>query len=110
MRLWQLGINPSKMKEDILKHVAKIVDVEPRPHVLINTESGRLCNGQEQIEAFRAHPTFKELVFPGALESGANADWKETVQQYFRYSTFSHTWEIDQALGVEPEFRDLENR
>ena len=77
-----------------------------RPYILINTESGRLCDKQKQREAFRAHPQYRKLVLSRASEVVPDGAWKRDVEGYFRYSTFSRTWE-DQG---EPEFRAVENK
>jgi hypothetical protein len=90
----------------IILGVAEETLTQPRPQILINTESGRLCEKPRQMEAFRAHPRYKALVLSPTSEISPDGVWRETVWQYFEYSTFSHTWE-DQD---EPSFRDVEGR
>jgi hypothetical protein len=99
------GVRPGETRKIIIGVVEDTL-TQPRPHILINTESGRLCDKQKQTEAFRAHPKYKELVLSPTSQIGADDAWKKTIWEYFRYSMFSHTWE-DRG---EPEFRDVENR
>ncbi|KAH0831376.1 hypothetical protein J3R83DRAFT_14039 [Lanmaoa asiatica] len=68
------------------------------PLVLIDTESGRLCDKRDRMNKFEADPKFKALIssMTTALD---NSRITQTVQEYFRYGTFSHTWE-----GAEPTF------
>ncbi|KAF8553994.1 hypothetical protein OG21DRAFT_1140929 [Imleria badia] len=99
------GVNPYETRKLILGVVNETL-AQPRPHILINTASGRLCDKQKQTEAFRAHPQYKDLVFSPTSRISADGVWKDIVWQYFRYSMFSHTWEDN----GEPEFRNVENR
>ncbi|KAI9457059.1 hypothetical protein HD554DRAFT_2303563 [Boletus coccyginus] len=103
--LRQQGVKPDETREIILKVVEETLD-EPRPHILINTESGSLCDKQKQKEAFRAHPDYRDLILSQTSRVSTDDVWRQTVQKYFRYSTLSHTWE-DQG---EPEFRNVEKR
>lgn len=101
------GVRPGETRKIIIEVVEETL-AEPRPHILINTESGRLCEKQKQTEAFRAHPQYKELVLSPKSQITADSAWKETIKRYFRYSMLSHTWELGDHS--EPEFRDVENR
>ncbi|KAI9460279.1 hypothetical protein HD554DRAFT_2028908, partial [Boletus coccyginus] len=103
--LRQQGVKPDETREIILKVVEETLD-EPRPHILINTESGCLCDKQKQKEAFRAHPDYRDLILSQTSRVSTDDVWRQTVQKYFRYSSLSHTWE-DQG---EPEFRNVEKR
>ncbi|KAH0829008.1 hypothetical protein J3R83DRAFT_2460, partial [Lanmaoa asiatica] len=71
------------------------------PLVLINTETGCLCDKHKRVDEFEADPKFKGLVssMTTALDDSRIT---QTVQGYFRYATFSHTWE-----GAEPLFHDV---
>ena len=71
------------------------------PLVLIDTKNGHLCDEQERIRVFEADPKFKQLVSSMVSEID-NASINQAVQEYFRYATFSHTWE-----GDEPLFHDV---
>lgn len=103
--LRQQGVKPNETKEIIIKVVEETLD-KPRPHILINTENGYLCDKHKQKEAFRAHPDYKDLILSQTSRVNTDDVWRQTVQKYFRYSTLSHTWE-DQG---EPEFRNVEKR
>ncbi|KAG8217956.1 hypothetical protein J3R82DRAFT_6127 [Butyriboletus roseoflavus] len=71
------------------------------PLVLISTGTGRLCDKHERLNEFEGDPIFKELV---ASMTTRLDDFRitQTVRQFFRYGTFSHTWE-----GAEPLFNDV---
>ena len=71
------------------------------PLVLIDTETGRLCDQRERMDKFEADPKFAELVASVTTRLG-NSRIQQVVQEYFRYATFSHTWE-----GAEPLFNDV---
>jgi len=101
--LRQQGVKPGETRKIIMKVVDETLD-QPRPHILINTKSGHLCDKLKQKEAFRAYPEYKDLLLSPTSRVSANDVWKEVVGQYFRYSTLSHTWED----GGEPEFRNVE--
>ena len=102
--LREQGVKPFETRRLVIAVVEEIL-ADARPQILVNTESGRLCNKQKQTEAFRAHPKYRTLVLSPALEVVPDGAWKMTVERYFHYSTFSHTWE-EQG---EPEFRAVEN-
>ncbi|KAG8214921.1 hypothetical protein J3R82DRAFT_10108 [Butyriboletus roseoflavus] len=67
------------------------------PLILIDTENGRLCDEQERVHAFEADPKFKQLVSSIVLRVD-NAGIDQAVREFFRYATFSHTWEGDEPL------------
>ena len=98
------GVNPVETTK-IVVGVAEAILIQPRPHILINTESGRLCDKQKQTEAFKAHPLYKQLVLSPTSQVGPDGSWKETVRQYFYYSALSHTWEH----RGEPQFSDVKD-
>lgn len=105
--LREKGVKPGETRRIIIEVVEETLS-QPRPHILINTESGRLCNKEKQTEAFRAHPKYKELILSPTSQIGADGGWRRDIWRYFRYSMLSHTWELE--AHSEPEFRDLENR
>ena len=98
------GVNSVETRKLIVGVVEEIL-TQPRPHILISTESGRLCDKQKQTEAFKAHPRYKRLVLSPTSQVGPDGSWKETVRQYFYYSTLSHTWENH----GEPQFGDVKD-
>jgi len=71
------------------------------PLVVINTETGRLCDQRDRMNEFEADPKFMELVASMTTRLD-HSHIREVVQEYFRYATFSHTWE-----GAEPLFHDV---
>lgn len=97
--LRQQGVNPQKISTDI--NVIVTETLRSSPLVLINTESGRLCDKFMRTRAFHAYPKFKDLI----LSPPSRVDDKtirQTVAEYFRYSTLSHTWD-----AKEPLFHDV---
>lgn len=97
------GVKPTETRNLIIKIMAEVLE-QPRPYVLINTKSGRLCNKHKQTDVFRANPEYKRLILSPAPQLEADVVWK-AIWQYFRYTTFSHTWE---DTG-EPQYRHVEN-
>ena len=71
------------------------------PLVLIDIKTGLLCDGPERTRVFKADPAFKELVSSMTEELDENCIL-QVVSGYFRYVTFSHTWE-----GKEPSFQEV---
>lgn len=67
------------------------------PLILIDTKNGHLCDEQERIRMFEADTKFKELVSSMGSQFD-NVAIDQTVQEFFRYATFSHTWEGDEPL------------
>ena len=71
------------------------------PPILINAETGHLCDQHERLDEFEGDPKFKELV--ASMTTGLDKSRiAQIVQRYFQYATFSHTWE-----GAEPLFHDV---
>ena len=71
------------------------------PLVLINTDSGRLCDKSMRTRAFQAYPKFKDLILSPLSQLDPETIQK-IVTEYFRYSTLSHTWD-----AREPLFHDV---
>ncbi|KAH0826106.1 hypothetical protein J3R83DRAFT_5865, partial [Lanmaoa asiatica] len=92
-------VSPSQTKVSIHSSVKRIQ--RDAPLVLINTETGRLYDKHERMDEFEADPKFKELV-ASTMTSLDRSRIRQTVREYFRYATFSHTWE-----GAEPLFHDV---
>ncbi|KAH0832421.1 hypothetical protein J3R83DRAFT_13461, partial [Lanmaoa asiatica] len=67
------------------------------PLVLIDTKNGHLCDEQERIRMFEVDPKFKQLV-SSMVSQIDNTGIDQIVREYFRYATFSHTWEGDEPL------------
>lgn len=71
------------------------------PLVLIDIKTGVLCDRPERVRIFKADTAFKELVSSMTGELDENRIL-QVVSGYFRYVTFSHTWE-----GKEPSFQEV---
>ncbi|KAI9457366.1 hypothetical protein HD554DRAFT_1780713 [Boletus coccyginus] len=71
------------------------------PLVVINTKTGRLCDQRERMDEFEADPKFVELVASMTTRLD-HSRIRQVVQEYFRFATFSHTWE-----RAEPLFHDV---
>ena len=65
--------------------------------MLINTLSGRLCNKSEQAAAFELTPAFTTLIASMTTHVD-HALIKQVVGEFYRYATFSHTWEGNEPL------------
>lgn len=92
-------VHPSQTIATILNFAKQIQ--RDFPLVLIDTKNGHLCDEQERMRIFEADSKFKQLVSSMVLEID-NDGINQAVQEYFRYATFSHTWE-----GDEPLFHDI---
>ncbi|KAI9571049.1 hypothetical protein HD554DRAFT_2238808 [Boletus coccyginus] len=92
-------VTPSQTKTAI--HNAVKRTQRDAPLVVINTKTGRLCDQRERMHAFESDPKFLELAASMTTRLD-HSRIQEVVQEYFRYATFSHTWE-----GAEPLFNDV---
>ncbi|KAI9461112.1 hypothetical protein HD554DRAFT_2196679 [Boletus coccyginus] len=92
-------VSPSQTRAAIRSAVKRTQ--RDAPLVVINTKTGRLYNERERMDEFEADPIFMELV--ASMTTGLHhSRIRQVVQEYFRYATFSHTWE-----GAEPLFHDV---
>ncbi|KAI6156833.1 hypothetical protein BKA82DRAFT_3966222, partial [Pisolithus tinctorius] len=72
------------------------------PLVVIDVNTGCLCDGPERMCLFKAHPLFKELV--SSMMRGVDNEWVlRVVSSFFEYVMLSHVW---QGLN-EPSFQDI---
>ncbi|KAI5996844.1 hypothetical protein F5J12DRAFT_346351 [Pisolithus orientalis] len=72
------------------------------PLVVIDVNTGCLCDGPERMCLFKAHPLFKELV--SSMTRGVeNEPVLRVVSSFFEYVMLSHVW---QGLN-EPSFQDI---
>ncbi|KAI9571750.1 hypothetical protein HD554DRAFT_1817238 [Boletus coccyginus] len=92
-------VSPSQAKAAI--HSAVKQTQRDAPLVIINTKTGRLCDQRDRMDEFEADPKFVELVASMTTRLD-HSRIRQVVQEYFRYATFSHTWE-----GAEPLFHDV---
>ena len=88
----------SQTKETIRNTVR--VTQQDAPLVLIDMETGHLFDKSERADKFEADPKFAELV--ASMTRFDKSCIQEVVREYFRYATFSHTWE-----GAEPLFHEV---
>jgi hypothetical protein len=72
------------------------------PLVLIEVETGQLCDSQERIRMFKSETPFKKLVSETAITKIDRARIRQSVAKYFKWIMFSHTWE-----GKEPTLKDV---
>jgi len=86
---------PAQTKAAIRKAVQVVIRGSPR--VLINTNSGHLLDKAKQASLFESLPVFKELI--SSMTTHIDDDHiQREVEQYYRYATFSHTWEDNEPL------------
>ncbi|KAF8548528.1 hypothetical protein OG21DRAFT_750496 [Imleria badia] len=93
-------VNPALTKAAIRKIVQDTIRNSPR--VLIHTISGRLLDKTKQALLFETLPVFKELISTTTTYID-HARIQREVSQYYRYATFSHTWEDND----EPLFEEV---
>ncbi|KAG2336192.1 HET-domain-containing protein [Suillus weaverae] len=79
------------------------------PHRLLNTFTGRLCNREVQIDAFKTSTEYKELLSSTLVDVDLRMeriqDVDHVVAMYFRYVMLSHRWE-----GKEPLLHDIQGK
>ncbi|KAG9309331.1 hypothetical protein JVU11DRAFT_10823 [Chiua virens] len=94
LRYFDATLQIHKMIVETLQHM---------PRVLIDATTGRLYDKSQQIATFEEQPIFDELrsSMTSRLDS---ARIRKEVESYYRYVTFSHTWEYG-----EPLFQKVEN-
>ena len=86
---------PEQTKETIRTTIKNTI--RDSPLVLIDASSGRLCNKLEQAAAFESTPAFAKLVASMTTHIDHALIEKE-VWKFYRYATFSHTWEDNEPL------------
>ena len=59
--------------------------------------TGRLLDKSMQASLFESHPVFKELISSMTTHID-HAHIQREVAKYYRYATFSHTWEYNEPL------------
>lgn len=95
-------VTPNDTKMVIRNAVKEII--QDSPLVLIDTETGRLCDKAQQGSSFEDLTMFKELVSFATMPQD-HLRVVHAVEEYYRYAMLSHTWE-----GKEPEFPDIRNK
>ncbi|KIO01941.1 hypothetical protein M404DRAFT_718124 [Pisolithus tinctorius Marx 270] len=99
----------SELRKNYISPSETIAAVDPvvrrilktRPLIVIDVNTGSLCDGPEQIRIFKASPTFKELV-SSLTRDGERI--REVVERFFGYVMFSHVWHRD----GEPSFQEVD--
>ena len=88
-------VTPEQTKEKIRRIVQDTIRDFPR--VLVHTISGRLLDKTEQASSFESLPVYKVLI--SSMTTHIDHDHiQREVAQYYRYATFSHTWEDNEPL------------
>ncbi|KAG2352898.1 hypothetical protein BDR07DRAFT_1562067 [Suillus spraguei] len=103
--LRQQYINPSEAAVAIQETIK--AQLNDAPHRVLNTFTGRLCNRELQISAFRRSTEYKELLSSSLLMhiDLRKEHIKDVVATYFRCVTLSHRWE-----GKEPLLQDVKDK
>ncbi|KAF8547675.1 hypothetical protein OG21DRAFT_859147 [Imleria badia] len=91
-------VNPEQTKAAI--RAAIEIAIRESPLALINTDSGRLLDKPGQACSFELQPAFRELI--SSMTTHINhARIEREVVEYYRYATFSHSWEDNEPLFEE---------
>ena len=77
------------------------VVLQTSPLVLIDVESGHLCDGPKRVRLYKSEPEFEQLLSSITERSGRDGV-QRAVKKYFEYVTLSHVWE-----GEEPLLQDV---
>ncbi|KAG2359527.1 hypothetical protein BDR07DRAFT_1336714 [Suillus spraguei] len=104
-KLRQQYINPSEV-EVAIQEIIK-AQLDDAPHRLLSTSTGRLCDREVQISAFKTSTEYKELL---SSSLSVHIDLRkerirDVVAMYFRCVTLSHRWE-----GKEPLLQDIKDK
>ncbi|KAG2153445.1 uncharacterized protein EDB93DRAFT_1248718 [Suillus bovinus] len=103
-RLRQQYLNPSKAEGVIQQTIKDHLD--DAPHRMLNTFTGRLCDRQAQIGAFKTSTEYKELLSSTLMHAELPMERiKDVVATYFCCVTLSHRWE-----GIEPLLHDVQDK
>jgi len=102
--LRQQYVTPSEVEDTILTAIR--THMENTPHRLLNTATGRLCNREAQINAFKASTEYKKLLASMVKRADLRMEpIHDVVATYFRCVMLSHRWE-----GKEPSLRDIHGK
>jgi hypothetical protein len=75
------------------------LELDCAPLRLLNTFTGRLCDREAQINAFKASVEYKELLSNTMKHVGRRVERIEkAVAEYFGYAMLSHRWEEKEPL------------
>ncbi|KAG2155099.1 uncharacterized protein EDB93DRAFT_134976 [Suillus bovinus] len=102
--LRQQYASPSEAEGAIQETIKAQLD--DAPHRLLDTSTGRLCNREAQIKAFRMSTECKELLSSTMKHANFRMERiQDTVAMYFRYVMLSHRWE-----GTEPSLHNIQGK
>ncbi|KAG2339145.1 hypothetical protein BDR05DRAFT_968226, partial [Suillus weaverae] len=100
-KLGQQYVNAERAIQETIK-----AQLDDAPHRLLNTFTGRLCNREVQIAAFKTSTEYKELLSSSLVHVDLRMELiKDVVAMYFRCVTLSHRWE-----GKEPLLNDIQDK
>ncbi|KAG2346036.1 HET-domain-containing protein [Suillus weaverae] len=103
-KLHQQYVNPSEAERAIQETIKAQLD--DAPHRLLNTFTGRLCNREVHIDAFKTSTEYKELLSSTLVHVDLRMERiQDVVETYFRYVMLSHRWE-----GKEPLLHDIQGK
>jgi hypothetical protein len=95
--LRQQYVGPSEAEGAIEASIKAQLD--NAPHRLLNTSTGRLCNREAQINAFKLSAEYKELLSSTMKHADLQMERiQDVVAMYFRYVMLSHRWEGTESL------------
>ncbi|KAG0693793.1 hypothetical protein DFH29DRAFT_1073143 [Suillus ampliporus] len=91
--------------EGAIRKVIHVLLDDAPPH-LFNTSTGRLCDQEAQINAFRTSIEYKELLSSIMMHADLRKDHvQDVVVTYFRCVMLSHRWE-----EMEPLLHDVQDK
>ncbi|KAG2338566.1 WD40 repeat-like protein [Suillus weaverae] len=103
-KLRQQYVNPSEAERAIQETIEAQLD--DAPHRLLNTFTGRLCDREVQIDAFKRSTEYKELLSSILVHVDLRMERiKDVVETYFRYVMLSHRWG-----GKEPLLHNIQGK
>ncbi|KAG0709247.1 hypothetical protein DFH29DRAFT_1074967 [Suillus ampliporus] len=102
-KLRQQYVSPSEV-EDAIK---KVIDtrLENAPLRVLNTFTGRLCDQEAQINAFKESTEYTEILSSSTRAPLQTEPIKEAVAKYFTWAMLSHRWE-----GKEPRLYEIQDK
>ncbi|KAG2338552.1 hypothetical protein BDR05DRAFT_969113 [Suillus weaverae] len=90
-------VSPSEAEEAIEESIKAQLD--DAPYRLLDTFTGRLCDREVQIDAFKTSTEYKELLSSTLVHADLQMKRiQDVVAMFFRYVMLSHRWEGKEAL------------
>ncbi|KAG1743655.1 uncharacterized protein EDB91DRAFT_1200564, partial [Suillus paluster] len=97
-------VSPSAVKDIILRAIH--AQLENAPLRLLNTSTGRLCDREAQINAFKESTEYKEILSSSMTHLPLQTEpIEEAVVKYFSWVMLSHKWE-----SQEPRLHDIQDK